>query len=49
MLNVFNKFSYLCDENISPAIVKYLREKYIDVKDVREEKLIGSSDFIYRE
>lgn len=41
---LLNEFSYLCDENINPAIVKYLREKYLDVKDVREEKLIGSSD-----
>ena len=42
---VLKDFSYLSDENINPSIINYLRDKSFNIKDVREEKLIGSSDF----
>jgi predicted nuclease of predicted toxin-antitoxin system len=38
------EFSYISDENINPSIIKYLRDKSFNIKDVREEKLIGTSD-----
>ena len=41
---LLKEFSYLSDENINPAFVKFLRNKSINIKDVREEKLIGTSD-----
>jgi len=37
-------FIFLTDENIHPNLVKYLRSKSFSVKDVREEKLNGTSD-----
>ena len=35
---------FLTDENISPSLVKTLRNKKYDVKDIKEEKLFGTSD-----
>lgn len=35
---------FLTDENIAVSIVKFLRNKGFDVKDVKEESLYGSSD-----
>ena len=35
---------FLADENISPSLVKTLRNKKYDVKDIKEEKLFGISD-----
>ena len=42
MLNMALKF--LTDENISPSLVRTLRNKKYDVKDIKEEKLFGTSD-----
>ena len=35
---------FLTDENISPSLVKILRNKKYDVKDIKEEKLFGIND-----
>ena len=35
---------FLTDENIAVSIVKFLRNKGFDVKDVKEESLYGSPD-----
>jgi len=35
---------FLADENIFPAIVRFLREKGFDVKDLREAGLLGAKD-----
>lgn len=35
---------FLADENISPALVKFLRDNGLDVKDVREAGMSGASD-----
>lgn len=37
-------FAWLADENIAPDIVSFLRESGIDVKSVKEEGLVGTSD-----
>ena len=42
MLKMALKF--LTDENISPSLVKALRNKKFDVKDIKEEKLFGTCD-----
>jgi predicted nuclease of predicted toxin-antitoxin system len=39
-------FPLLTDENIHPEIVKSLREGGADVLDVKESRLIGSSDLV---
>jgi len=36
--------SFLADENISPTVVKALREAGFDVSDIKEQKLFGISD-----
>ena len=41
---VLSDFTFLTDENIHPDLVKFLRSKSFSVKDVREEKLHGTSD-----
>ncbi len=41
---VLTDFNFLTDENIHPELVKFLRNKSFDIKDVKEEKLIGTSD-----
>ena len=35
---------FLTDENISPSLIKTLRNKKYDVKDIKEERLFGTSD-----
>ena len=35
---------FLSDENISPALVNALRNKGYNIKDIKEEKLLGISD-----
>ncbi len=35
---------FLTDENIATSVVRGLRKKGFDIKDVKEEKLYGSSD-----
>ena len=35
---------FLTDENISPSLVKALRSKKFDVKDIKEESLFGTKD-----
>lgn len=37
-------YPLLTDENIDPAVVTYLRQLGFNVRDVMEDKLIGSSD-----
>jgi len=37
-------FRFLTDENISKSLVKVLREKSHDIKDIKEEKLFGTPD-----
>lgn len=37
-------FRFLADENISKSLVKALRDKSHDVKDIKEEKLFGTPD-----
>ena len=39
-----SNFGFLADENISNALVQYLRSQQLKVFSLREEKLIGSSD-----
>lgn len=41
---VLKDFNYLTDENIHPELVKFLRDKSLNIIDVKEEKLIGTSD-----
>lgn len=41
---VLTDFIFLTDENIHPELIKFLRDKSFRIKDVREEKLIGTSD-----
>ncbi len=36
---------FLTDENIATSVVKFLRSKGHDIKDVKENKLFGSDDF----
>src|SRR3989338_6088907 len=36
---------FLTDENIAVSVIKFLRSKNYDVKDVKEEQLFGTSDF----
>ncbi len=36
---------FLTDENIAVSVVKFLRSKNHDVKDVKEDQLFGTSDF----
>ena len=36
---------FLTDENIPSGIVKLLKEQQYDVKDIKEEKLFGISDY----
>jgi len=36
---------FLTDENIAVSVVKFLRSENYDVKDVKEERLFGISDF----
>ncbi len=36
---------FLTDENIAVSVVRFLRSKNHDVKDVKEEKLFGTDDF----
>ncbi len=38
------EFSLLTDENISTDFLSHLRSRQFDVKDVKESKLIGSTD-----
>lgn len=39
---------FLTDENIAISVVKFLRNKGFDVKDIKEESLYGLSDkFIF--
>lgn len=40
----FSDYPLLTDENIDPAVVRFLRQAGFDVLDVAEESLIGSSD-----
>jgi predicted nuclease of predicted toxin-antitoxin system len=40
------EFPLLTDENIHPEIVKSLRKSGADVLDVKESRLIGSSDLV---
>ena len=35
---------FLSDENISPSLVKAIRKKDFDVKDIKEEKKFGIGD-----
>jgi len=35
---------FLTDENIAISVIKFLRQKGFDVKDIKEESLQGSSD-----
>jgi predicted nuclease of predicted toxin-antitoxin system len=35
---------FLTDENIAGSVVRFLRKEGFDVKDIKEEKLHGSSD-----
>ena len=35
---------FLTDENVASSVVKDLRKKGFDVKDIKEEKLCGASD-----
>ena len=37
-------FTFLTDENIQPAVLKYLRNMGLDVLDVKENGLRGTSD-----
>ncbi len=37
-------FRFLTDENIAKSLVRALREKGHDVKDIKEEKLFGTPD-----
>ena len=37
-------FRFFTDENISKSLVRVLREKRHDVKDIKEEKLFGTPD-----
>lgn len=37
-------FRLLCDENIQPAFVAFLRSEGFEVKDVKESQLHGESD-----
>lgn len=38
------EFSLLTDENIQSEVIAFLREKGFDIKDVKEEGLIGCDD-----
>ena len=38
------KVKFLTDENVSPKIIKVMRTKGYDVRDIKEEKLFGISD-----
>lgn len=38
------KVKFLTDENVSPKVVKAMRAKGYDIKDIKEEKLFGISD-----
>nr|VFK39384.1 MAG: Predicted nuclease, contains PIN domain, potential toxin-antitoxin system component [Candidatus Kentron sp. TC] len=40
----FRSLRILTDENISPAVVSFLREKGMDVADTKERKWHGSED-----
>jgi predicted nuclease of predicted toxin-antitoxin system len=40
---------FLTDENVSPRVVAFLREKGFDVRDVKESALNGTSDHILLE
>ena len=42
-MNLFD-FPFLADENIHPAIIRFLRERGYDVLSVYEMELVGSSD-----
>lgn len=35
---------FLSDENIAPSLVKAIRKKNFDVKDIKEEKMFGIGD-----
>ena len=37
-------FRFLTDENIAKSLVRKLRDEGHDVKDIKEEKLFGTSD-----
>ncbi len=41
---ILQQIKILCDENVSPKIVKFLREKGIDVLDVKEKGWYGKED-----
>jgi hypothetical protein len=40
----FNSLKILTDENISPKIVKFLRERNFDVLDTKEQNWCGKED-----
>ena len=42
-------FKLLADENVSPRVVTFLREKGFDVLDVKESALNGTSDHVLLE
>ncbi len=36
---------FLSDENTAPSLVKSIRRKGFDVKDIKEEKMFGVGDY----
>lgn len=40
----FSKLKFLCDENIDPLVIQFMKEHGLDAKGVKELKLKGKTD-----